>query len=262
MSTEKGKKGLSMKRMRTMLIITLALMLLLNGCAAFGSTAGSEDSGKETGMLQESDKGTTAPQETTEPEETTPPEKEISLGKWEGTTYTNRYIGGGFELDSAWSIRTAEELQAITGAVKDVYSETEFDALFESAQQVMDMQVENTAELVSMNLLYEKLTPAQKLSFLFATEEKLVDATLATKDSMIAAYEQAGIMDAQMEKVTVTFMGEQRTAIRTTAKISGVDYYILQFFDYNNGDYYTCLSLASYVTDKTTELMDLWFKVD
>lgn len=258
-----------MKKMRIILAWILVLTLLLAGCSAVDEVDKDRDSDtKETVQIKEEPEETTEAEETTEPEETTEieettaPEKTISLGRWEGTKYSNTYLGYGCELDSNWTIYTEEQLRGTTGAVKDMYSETEFSELFNNAEYIMDMQVENPTDLRSMNINYTKLTPVQKLSFMSTTEEQLVDTTLESSDAMIASYEQIGITGAKLEKVTVDFLGEQRYAIHTAAQVSGVDYYVLQLFDYNNGDYYTCLTLASYVTDQTTEMLDIWYSVE
>ena len=56
-----------------------------------------------------------------------------------------------------------------------------------------------------------------------------------------------GIDNAQMEKTKVTFLGQEHTAIHTSASIQDLPYYILQLFCYNlGGQYYVTITLATF----------------
>jgi len=78
---------------------------------------------------------------------------------------------------------------------------------------------------------------------------------------MIAAYAQAGILVDTMEKVTVNFAGETRTAVRTTSTIEGMPYITLQIFSHKLGSHNVTLTLSSYVEDSTMEMLDLFYRV-
>ena len=58
------------------------------------------------------------------------------------------------------------------------------------------------------------------------------------------------------------FLGEERCAMRTSATIQGVNYYILQVYDYHLGQFGVTLTVGSYVEDKTEELLDLFYAVE
>ena len=93
-------------------------------------------------------------------------------------------------------------------------------------------------------------------------EEQIMDATLGQKDAMVDAYAQAGIMVDTMEKTTVTFLGEERTALLTSSTIEDIPYYTLQLFDYHLGQYSVTLTLASYVENNTAQLLELFYEVE
>ena len=64
-----------------------------------------------------------------------------------------------------------------------------------------------------------------------------------------------------IEKVTVSFLGEEHTALKTSATVQGVDYYILQVFNYHLGSYGVTLTVNSYIEDNTQALLDMFTKV-
>ena len=49
------------------------------------------------------------------------------------------------------------------------------------------------------------------------------------------------------------------SALRTAAKIQGIDYYFVQVYDFNlGGSYGAILTAASYYTDRTQEVLDMF----
>ena len=78
------------------------------------------------------------------------------------------------------------------------------------------------------------------------TEDQIADETMKQKDMLFESYAAAGINASSMEKMTVTFLGEERAALHTSATVQGVPYYILQFFDFDLGSYTVTTTLASY----------------
>lgn len=207
----------------------------------------------------------------TDPEPTAPeateaaeadPDSNLSLGRMEGGIYTNEYVGYACALDSNWSFLSAAELQQIPSTVSDLISGSELAEALGDTAQFTDMMAENVNDLTTMNVLYQKLSLQERLAYAALSEADVVDATLAQKDIMIAAYQQAGILVSSMEKVTVTFMGEERTAIHTVASIQDVPYYVLQFFDFRLGAYAVTTTLASYVEDNTAALTELFYRLE
>ena len=79
---------------------------------------------------------------------------------------------------------------------------------------------------------------------------------------LVAAYEQAGFTVDSIEKVTVTFLGEERTALHSSMEFQGVPYFTLQFFDYHLGEYSVVTTLASYAEDRTASLMELFYSLE
>lgn len=236
-------------KMKNVLSLILAMLLMLSLLAGCGSDA-------------DDIRGSVSADKTAETTQAAEEDRPVSLGRMEGGVYTNEYAGIGCKLDSDWVFYSAEELQDLPDQIDEVLQGTEFEDTANELQQITDMMAENVDALTTMNVLYTSIGAKERLAYAVMSEEEVADSILAQSDAMIAAYAQAGIEVASMEKVTVNFLGETRTGIHTTAAIEGVDYYILQVFDYSLGKYGVTITMSSFVEDKTDSLLDLWYAVD
>ena len=256
--------------MKKITALLLALLLALSAC---GKTP-QDVSGTITPATQEPTlpSGTVAPateaptEEPTEapteaPVETTAPAEEnpVTMGWMEGGTYTNTYMGFALDLDSTWTYYPAEALQEMPENVKDVLEGTEIGDAINPLNQFTDMMAESVERLATINVLYQKLDMQTRLVYAAMSEENIVDATLGQKDMLVSAYAQAGIENAQIEKVKVNFLGEETFALKTTASTQGVPVYMLQVFDYKLGQYGVTVTFTCYVEDITEELIAMCY---
>ena len=227
-------------------ILILVLSLLLSGCAA----------------EKQPPSGTVKPveiQAATRPAEA---DASVCLGSFVGGTYENAYAGYGCTLDSGWVYKSAEELQDISALSQDLLEGSEIDLSGSNLAQVTDMMAENMDLLASMNVLYQQITPQEKLTYSLMGEGEIIDSILQSEDALISSYAQAGIDVAAINKVSVTFLGETHSAVHTSASIQGTNYYILQLFNYKlGGDYAVILTLSTFVEDNTGRLLDLFYPV-
>lgn len=230
---------------RKILALLLALSLLLCGCG--GSSSKPAVSGTITPPPAE-----TAPAETEAP---------VTMGRLEGGTYINEYAGFSCTLDSSWTYYSAEQLQELPANIKEMLEGSEMGESMDPLTQFTDMLAENVDMMTTVNVLYQTHSLEERVAFAMLSEEQLVDSLLQQQDSLIAAYAQAGIEVESMEKVTVTFLGQQRWALRTSSTMQDVPYYTLQLFDYGLGRYSITLTLASFVEDNTTDLLSLFAPV-
>jgi len=238
-----------MKKLHFFVVCALMLALLLSGC-------GGESVGGEITPLD-----TTAGNAATT-EATAEGDKEVSLGRMEGGVYTNTYAGYGCKLDSNWTFATAEELQDLPDDMKELFADTQMSDAVNNYQQIIDMQAQNTQDLLSVNVTYTKLDLQSKIAYALMSEEDAIDSVLAQEDLLITTYQQMGIENAALKKDTVTFLGEEHTVARMSASIQGVPYYTLQIMNYKLGNYGVTLTLGSYGEDKTDSLLELFYKVD
>ncbi len=186
----------------------------------------------------------------------------VSLGRIVGGNYENTYAGFGCKLDENWQYYTAEELQDLSGLTQELLEDSKLAEKVGSFNQITDMMAENAQSLQTMNVNYTRLSLQERLLYSTMSEEAQIDMTLEQKDMLMETYAQAGIDASSMEKVKVSFLGEEHYAIRTTAKVQGVGYYLLQLFGFDlGGQYYVTLTMASYGEDTTSELLDLFYPV-
>lgn len=190
----------------------------------------------------------------------------MTLGSIEDGVYSNEYAGIACSLDDNWVYYSAEQLQALPNDVRELFADTDLADEIADSTVLADMKAENAEELLGVNINFTKLSIKERLAYALATEEDVIDATLAHKDSLIASYAQAGILVSSMEKVTVPFLGEEHFAMKTVAtlRVDGVEipYYILQVMNYKIGSFGMTLTAASYVEDNAQAILDLFYSLN
>ena len=230
--------------MKRVLVLFLILAMLLAGCG--------------TSAPESSVAGTVEPTS----ESAAPAETPVTMGRLEGGSYINDYTGYACELDSNWTFYSAEELQELPDNVKELIADTEMADVIGDVPQFTDMMAENVNDMITINALYQKHTLQERLGFAMLTDAELIDGTLEQQDMMVEAYAQAGMDVESMERVTVTFLGEEREALRTVGTVAGAPFYMVQIFDYHLGQYSATLTINSYMADKTQQTLDLFYPVN
>lgn len=188
-----------------------------------------------------------------------PAEKPVSMGRLEGGTYINEYAGYACELDGNWTFYSAEELQVLPENVKEALAGTEVAEGMEEVTQFTDMMAENVEEMITVNALYQKHSMQERLGFAMLSDAEIIDGVLGEQEMMKEGYAQAGMDVESMERITVTFLGEERDALRTQGTIGGAPFYIVQVFDYHLGQYSVTLTVNSYWEDNTQQVLDLFY---
>lgn len=255
---------------RTSLIaLLLILSLLLAGCGKpEAGTVKLTPAPTEAPMTEApaTESPTTEVPATEAPETQTPEteaaENPLTLGRLEGGCYENAYAGFGCTLDESWTFYSAEELQELPDAVKEAVEGSEIGEAMEGIPQISDMMAENVQLLANMNVVYSKQDLTSRLAFQLLSDEEAVDAMLAQKDMMIEAYTQMGMTDIVMEKVQVTFLGQEQWAMKTSCKVQDVDLYQVQIFNYRAGSYGVVLTCGTYLEDNTQDILDLFYPVE
>lgn len=234
------------------IFVAALLMAVFAGCNS-EPKGGQYTPAPSTGEKNDETTGTTTTKQDDEPV--------VSLGRMEGGVYTNQYAGFGCKLDSNWQFYTAEELQELPDNLEEMFKGTDAGDSLDKYPVIADMQAENTTDLTSINVQYQKLDTATRLVFAAYDEEGVIDETMKQKDAMISSYAQAGIDVISMEKVTVTYLGQEHTAILTSATVQSVPYYTLQIMNYHLGQYAVIVTFASFGENHTEALLDLFYPV-
>ena len=230
--------------MKKVLVFLTILALLLAGCG--------------TSAPESSVAGTVEPTA----ESAAPAETPVTMGRLEGGSYINDYTGYACELDSNWTFYSAEELQELPDNVKELIADTEMADVIGDVPQFTDMMAENVNDMITINALYQKHTLQERLGFAMLTDAELIDGTLEQQDMMVEAYAQAGMDVESMKRITVTFLGQEREALRTVGTVAGAPFYMVQIFDYHLGQYSVTLTINSYMEDKTQQTLDLFYPVN
>ncbi len=247
--------------MKKLLALLLALTVVF-ALAACGSKPADETDAPETeaeklSAAEVTEADITEP-EPTEPEPTESDKNALAIGTVAGSTYTNTYIGITAEFDESWILNGAEDLQDLSGTVVDIVSETDAGKLLSNFTQFFDMMAQNTETAGSINIVYQELSALQQVSGKLTGEEAIIDSLLAQEDVLTSSYEQMGYEVKSMEKVTVSFVGQEHFAIKTSMTLYGIDYYITQLVDYSLGDYAVTITFSTVLEDSSQELMDLF----
>ena len=229
--------------MKKLFALLLVLSMLLCGCG------GSQPTGEVTPITEAA----------TEP---APTEKPLSFGRIEGGTYTNDYAGIGCQLDENWSVYSAEELQELPEMINGAVEGSQMEQVMEDYPQFFDLQAENVNDLLAVNVVYTKVGMQERLTYAVLSEEETIDATLQHKDMMIESYIQAGMEVESVEKVKLTFLGEEHWGIRTVAYTQGVPIYMLQVMNFKLGAYGMNLNATSYLEDNAQSVLDLFYVVE
>ena len=249
-----------MKRNLSRLALILALAMTLSGCSGKASPAGT---------ITPTPAAAPKTQAETEAEPEVQAETEeipVSLGRIVGGAYENAYAGYGCTLGDDWEYYTAQELQDTTDLTQEMLQDAEMIEENPEYQTIIAMMAENLTDLTSMNVNYTYLNPQARLGTMLLGEEQLIDSVLDQKDAIADAYTQANITLLAMEKTQVSFLGQERWAIRNEATITTdngeIPYYTLQLYEVKpGGTYEVVLTLASYMEDNTEALLDLFYLV-
>ncbi len=188
-------------------------------------------------------------------------EKPLSMGRIEGGVYTNTYAGFGCQLDENWSFYSSEELQDLPEQVYSAVEGSDMETVMESYPQIFDLQAENVNDLLAVNVVYTKVSMQERLVYAALSEEQTVDATLEQSDMIIESYAQAGMEVESMEKVKLTFLGEEHFGIRTVAQSNGIPIYMLQVMNFDLGLYGVNLTATSYMEDNVQSVLDMFYVV-
>lgn len=189
----------------------------------------------------------------------------MALGSIENGVYSNEYAGIACALNENWVYYSAEELQALPDNISELFADTEIADQIADSTVIADMQAENAENLLGVNINFTKLGIKERLAYSLLSEEDAIDVLLSQKEMITNSYAQAGITVSSMEKVTVTFLGQEHFAVKTQATLRLDDielpYFILQIMNYKLGSYGMTLTASSYVEDNTQSVLDLFYSL-
>lgn len=251
-----------MKQFRTLTALALCV-LLLAGCG--GAAAPVET---QAPTPQPTTQATTeATTEATAEAPTEAPTVEVQaelMGEYDGTTYRNGYLGIGATFGEGWTYYPVEELQQVPEIAQQMLEDADLGDQYTDAalNNITTMLCENEEYLVTVNVVYQKLSLAERLSYAVISEKDLIDGVVSMADQLAQGYAAQGILVDSMEAVEVEFLGSSRYALKTYASIEDIPYYILQIYDYKlTGAYGAVITFGSFYEDNTEALLELFFRL-
>lgn len=256
-----------MKRRNILCLILAMLMLfstMLCACADKKNTqTPTKGQGTTTNPPVNNNNPTTQPD--SKPSDNQGDDENLSLGYFEGNDYINPYIGVVCKLSEKWTHKSADELQDVGSTVLDKLSGSALGSFLEDymdeGAQLIAMSAENVTDLTVINAVYVRMTDSEYEQVQSMTQDEVINGVLSMKDLLIEGYKMNGINVNSMEKATVKFLGADCPAILTVSTISGVPYYTLQLVFQHAGRYAVTVTLASFQTNRTSELLELFSKI-
>ena len=226
--------------MKKLTAMFLALMLILSFCAC-----GDKDvSGTVT--PQESQTGAASTVEE--------PEAEFQLGVTTGGKYENKFLGIGCSLDDSWTFASQEELAQMVGTTADMFDDEKYAEQMKNIDMFYDMYAAADEGLVTINVVIQNLGVLYGAAI---SEEKFIELSLEGLDEQLGS---AGFVLQGSEVGTMTFAGEERTALHISCTYQDVPYYCQQII-IKQGEYMSIITLASFYEDNTASMVDYFYAV-
>lgn len=193
-------------------------------------------------------------EEATEPEQAEEAEEvDVQLGTTASNTYTNKFLKLRCTLGSDWEFYTDEQIRELNQLTQDSLSD-QYAEMVKNADTLQDMYAINNETGETVNITISKMN-------LFAgavlTTEDYADMAIP---QLGPALESAGMTDVQVSKDTISFTGEETTALRITCKVEGFDLFETMAV-LKRGAYIICITSASYVEDTTMGALNAFAKI-
>ena len=251
-----------MKKKTTALLLAALLVLTVCGCG--GSREAPAPAAAPTAVpaaeptAEPTAAPTPEPTEEPTPEPTQDPGEEL-LGRWEGESYVNEFLGMKYALPQGWQRLDDEQLLEMSGLTADMVKDEEISqALAEAAEEgrvFYALFASSADSRQTFNLGFEKLNAVQTLA---VTE----DAYIAVAEPQLkTALESMGLTDYASERVAVTLGGREMPALRLDGKINGMDIHELVAVCKQNG-YMATFSFSSAAEDNLDAMTEGWSALD
>lgn len=246
--------------MKRIVSLILAAMMLLSMTACGSKPADVRGEVETVAATEAQIQGEVETAPATEAPETEPAEEaeeaeevDVQLGTTASNTYTNKFLKLRCTLDSDWEFYTDEEIRELNQLTQDSLSD-QYAEMVKNADTLQDMYAINNETGETVNITISKMS-------LFAgavlTTEDYADMAIP---QLGPALESAGMTDVQVSKDTISFTGEDTTALRITCKVDGYDLFETMAV-LKRGAYIICITSASYVEDTTMGALDAFAKI-
>lgn len=246
--------------MKRIVSLILAAMMLLSMTACGSKPADVRGEVETVAATEAQIQGEVETAPATEAPETEPAEEaeeaeevDVQLGTTDSNTYTNKFLKLRCTLGADWEFYTDEEIRELNQLTQDSLSD-QYAEMVKNADTLQDMYAINNETGETVNITISKMS-------LFAgavlTTEDYADMAIP---QLGPALESAGMTDVQVSKDTISFTGEDTTALRITCKVDGYDLFETMAV-LKRGAYIICITSASYIEDTTMGALDAFAKI-
>ena len=176
--------------------------------------------------------------------------KEYTAGVVDGSTYTSEFAGITCTLSESWIFLSQDEIAQIGGVASDLTTDEKLKESLNSGATIYEMYAMDS-DSTSLNIT------VGDLGVIYGTVLDVKDYASSAADQMPSAMESIGMENVTAELTTVTFAGQQQTAIAVTASFQSVPMYEV-LVCLKQGNYIYNVTVCSYGSDRTAEVLALF----
>lgn len=179
-------------------------------------------------------------------------EAAFSLGSNDGSTYTNEFVGIGFDLPEGWTFHTDEQIRELNNISTDIPDEDAAKQL-ESTSVVYDMKAsDSSGNNIGINM--------EKIGAVYANIMDEEDYLSSTIDQLDETMMQLGFSEVNSELTTSIFAGKKRPAIAIECLSDEVDLYE-KLVCIEVGEYMVNITVATVNEDNTDSILALFYSL-
>ena len=175
------------------------------------------------------------------------------LGNLNGNTYENPLAGFGCTLDDTWYIYNDAEMAAIMGITTNMFTDENIKSAIDASGTAMIFYAAQNMSMPNLNITVENLGAAASLF----TADQYVDAVLQNMEPTLSS---AGFTNITLEKITVTFAGEEIPAVTVAAEVAGMQVHEL-LIPVIRGDYIFNTTICSSTADECMAVLPHFYAV-
>ncbi len=183
--------------------------------------------------------------ETETPESSVPEDQPFSVGRIEGTVYTNDSMHFRMSLPDGWYYASEEELIGLNSTMIDNLSDEDIKAAMENGGGILGVYAQDSTNRHQANIIF------QEIPFTAFTAEMVIDQSIPALKSQL---ESQGLTVIRADKEPIEFLGEDTHCLRVEASLNGVPLYETQVY-YRYGRYFAVITFSSIQDDRTMELI-------
>ena len=194
-------------------------------------------------------------------EQQTSAERPLSLGQVSEGVYTNEYMNLAFAPEG-WTILNSDQLQGALEGAAQLVEGTSFEEQVQGMDQIMVMEALAPDGVTNTNVVYTAMDSSEKLAHLSMSDEEALDAVLTKKEDMVSAYAAAGVQIGSLEKIPVSYRGEERMGLRILGSVENIPMCMIQIYERMLGDYSAVVTVTALSEEEAMHILGFYQKLN